>query len=88
MLVQPVFDSPGGIIFDLRNGFGSDQISPPKLTEGGFWHHGYVMAAFQVSGLLCIAFASIWSAGIFKTFDHGVLQDNRATNYGSHDTRT
>jgi len=67
VLVQPVFDSPGGIIHDMQHGFPKGPIKPPKFTKGGFWHHGYLMAFFQVTGLLCIASASLWSAGVCST---------------------
>lgn len=66
VLVQPIFDSPGGIIYDMKHGFPQSKIKPPKFTQGGFWHHGYLMAFFQVTGLLCIVTASLWSAGVFS----------------------
>jgi len=86
VLAQPIFDSPGGILYDIRNGMESGRIEPPKLTQGGFWHHGAFMAFFQVTGLVCIAFASLWSAGVFKKLHQGLIKDTEDKDYGTYET--
>eukprot|EP00931_Biecheleriopsis_adriatica_P081967 TRINITY_DN55337_c0_g1_i1.p1 TRINITY_DN55337_c0_g1~~TRINITY_DN55337_c0_g1_i1.p1 ORF type:complete len:140 (-),score=17.21 TRINITY_DN55337_c0_g1_i1:89-508(-) len=82
VLVQPVFDKNGGILADMQHGYGSQTVHPPKFTQGGFWHHGYLMAAFSVSGLLCIASASLWSSGVFEKANR-LLEDSDKPSYGS-----
>lgn len=64
VLTQPIFDSPGGIIYDIKHGLASGPLKPPVMTEGGFWHHGWIMALCQVSGLVCFVSASVWSIRI------------------------
>lgn len=73
VLVQPVFDSPGGILSDLRTGFDGhlnaepgQRVEPPAFMDGGFWHHGLFMALVQVAGLLCVVSANLWSSGVLE----------------------
>uniref|UniRef100_A0A7S1S486 Uncharacterized protein n=1 Tax=Alexandrium catenella TaxID=2925 RepID=A0A7S1S486_ALECA len=69
VLTQPVFDSPGGIVYDIQHGLASGPLKPPVMAKGGFWHHGWFMALCQVSGLACFIGASIWSMRIHEDAD-------------------
>lgn len=83
VLVQPIFDAPGGILYDMQHGYSGHAVKPPEFTNGGFWHHGYVMASFQVSGIVCIASASLWSSGVFEKTQTLLDEQNKDTVYGS-----
>mmetsp|Transcript_92488 Transcript_92488/g.261279 ORF Transcript_92488/g.261279 Transcript_92488/m.261279 type:complete len:123 (-) Transcript_92488:111-479(-) len=65
-LVQPVFSS-GGIIQDLQTSFSTEPVKPPAFTTGGLWHHGWLMAACQVTGLVLIVYASLLASHFFET---------------------
>lgn len=83
VLVQPIFDEPGGILYDMKHGFDDQDVKPPEFTNGGFWHHGYTMAFFQVSGVVCIASASLWSSGLFGKTQTLLDEQNKETDYGT-----
>eukprot|EP00746_Dinoflagellata_sp_MGD_P001399 gnl/MRDRNA2_/MRDRNA2_102636_c0_seq1.p1 gnl/MRDRNA2_/MRDRNA2_102636_c0~~gnl/MRDRNA2_/MRDRNA2_102636_c0_seq1.p1 ORF type:complete len:146 (-),score=30.65 gnl/MRDRNA2_/MRDRNA2_102636_c0_seq1:155-592(-) len=83
LLIQPIFDT-GGLIDDMKNGLpgSQDVIRPPKLTQGGFWHHGYLMAFFSVSGILCIICASLMAAGVHEKAAK-LLKEKKSEGYSS-----
>uniref|UniRef100_A0A7S2AJC2 Uncharacterized protein n=1 Tax=Alexandrium andersonii TaxID=327968 RepID=A0A7S2AJC2_9DINO len=65
VLIQPIFDE-GGLITDIKKGLQTQTVTPPHFFSGGLWHHGWLMAFFQISGLLCLLFASVWSIYIHE----------------------
>lgn len=84
VLVQPVLDPHGGsILYDIQHGFNHHgTIEPPHFFAGGFWHHGALMAFFQVSGLVCIATASLWSSGVFQKTQRLLEERDQMDGYG------
>jgi len=95
VLIMPVFDKGGlimlcqscsknGLPENLFNPSAAGQAKPPEFFQGGFWHHGYFMAFCQVSGLLCILCAGLWSGGVFRKSQQ-LLEEQEKRSYGSND---
>lgn len=64
VLIMPI-----SVIFtvDLKYGFDWGPVPVPPITQGGFEHHGRVIAFFEIIGVLCIMVAGIWGANVHET---------------------